>query len=66
MDTMDVLTEKGLIPVELNAKDALSLINGTSQMLSYSIISLSMLNNRPITHVIYCVSLDAFKGSLTR
>ena len=32
LDTMDVLTEKGLIPVELNAKDGLSLINGTSQM----------------------------------
>ena len=65
-DTMDVLTEKGLIPVELNAKDGLSLINGTSQMLSYSIISLSMLNNLlPIADVIYCASLDAFKGSLT-
>ena len=66
LDTMDVLTEKGLIPVELNAKDGLSLINGTSQMLSYSIISLSMLNNLlPIADVIYCASLDAFKGSLT-
>ena len=52
--------------MELNAKDGLSLINGTSQMLSYSIISLSMLNNLlPIADVIYCASLDAFKGSLT-
>jgi len=66
LNTMDVLTENGLIPVELNAKDGLSLINGTSQMLSYSIISLSMLNNLlPIADVIYCASLDAFKGSLT-
>lgn len=39
LETKEVLTEKGLIPVELNAKDGLSLINGTSQMLSYSIIS---------------------------
>ena len=66
LDTMDVLTEKGLIPVELNAKDGLSLINGTSQMLSYSIISLSMLNNLlPMADVIYCASLDAYRGSLT-
>ena len=66
LNTMDVLTENGLIPVELNAKDGLSLINGTSQMLSYSILSLSMLNNLlPIADVIYCASLDAFKGSLT-
>jgi len=65
LDTMDVLTEKGLIPIELNAKDGLSLINGTSQMLSYSIISLAMLNNLlPIADVIYCASLDAFKGSI--
>ena len=65
MDTKEVLTEKGLIPVELNAKDGLSLINGTSQMLSYSITSLSMLNNLlPIADVIYCTSLDAFHGSI--
>ena len=65
LETKDVLTEKGLIPVELNAKDGLSLINGTSQMLSYSIISLTMLNNLlPMADIIYCTSLDAFKGSL--
>ncbi len=63
--TKDILTEKGLIPVELNAKDGLSLINGTSQMLSYSIISLTMLNNLlPMADVIFCASLDAFRGSL--
>ena len=55
LETKEVLTEKGLIPVELNAKDGLSLINGTSQMLSYSIISLTMLNDLlPIADVIYC------------
>ena len=66
LETKEVLTEKGLIPVELNAKDGLSLINGTSQMLSYSIISLTMLNNLlPIADVIYCASLDGFKGSIS-
>ena len=64
--TSDVLTEKGLIPIELQAKDGLSLINGTSQMLSYSILSLDILNNLlPIADVIYCASLDGFKGSIT-
>lgn len=66
LETKEVLTEKGLIPVELNAKDGLSLINGTSQMLSYSIISLTMLNDLlPIADVIYCASLDGFKGSIS-
>ncbi len=66
LDTGDVLTEKGLIPIELQAKDGLSLINGTSQMLSYSILSLDILNNLlPIADVIYCTSLDGFKGSIT-
>lgn len=66
LETKEVLTEKGLIPVELNAKDGLSLINGTSQMLSYSIISLTMLNTLlPIADVIYCASLDGFKGSIS-
>ena len=51
--TRDVLTEKGLIPIELQAKDGLSLINGTSQMLSYSILSLDILNNLlPIADII--------------
>ena len=64
--TSNVLTEKGLIPIELQAKDGLSLINGTSQMLSYSILSLDILNNLlPIADVIYCASLDGFKGSIT-
>ena len=66
LETKEVLTEKGLIPVELNAKDGLSLINGTSQMLSYSIISLTMLNTLlPIADIIYCASLDGFKGSIS-
>ena len=64
--TKDMLLEKGLIPVELSAKDGLSLINGTSQMLSYSILSLQILNNLlTILDVIYCTSLEAFQGSIS-
>ncbi|MEC8541321.1 MAG: histidine ammonia-lyase [Candidatus Thermoplasmatota archaeon] len=66
LDTIDVLTDKGLIPVELQAKDGLSLINGTSQMLSYSILSLEILNSLlPLADIIYGASLDAFQGTLT-
>ena len=62
--TNDLLLDKGLIPVELFAKDGLSLINGTSQMLSYSILSLQILNNLlTISDVIYCTSLEAFQGN---
>lgn len=64
--TKDLLVEKGLIPVELFAKDGLSLINGTSQMLSYSILSLQILNNLlTMSDVIYCSSLEAFQGSIS-
>ena len=66
IQTKDMLLEKGLIPVELSAKDGLSLINGTSQMLSYSILSLQILNNLlTICDVIYCTSLEAFQGSIS-
>ena len=62
--TNELLLDKGLIPVELSAKDGLSLINGTSQMLSYSILSLQILNNLlTISDVIYCTSLEAFQGN---
>ena len=65
IETKPVLIENGLIPVELSAKDGLSLINGTSQMLSYSILSIRILSNLlPIADVIYCTSLEAFQGSI--
>ena len=65
VDTKAVLVEKGLIPVELEAKDGLSLINGTSQMLSYSILSLNLLSNLlPMADIIYAISLEAYCGSV--
>ena len=66
VETAPVLIENGLIPVELSAKDGLSLINGTSQMLSYSILSVRILSNLlPIADLIYCTSLEGFQGSIS-
>jgi histidine ammonia-lyase len=63
--TKGVLLEKGLIPLELGAKDGLSLINGTSQMLSLLIESEQILSQLiPLADVIMCCSLEAIKGSV--
>ena len=63
--TKDVLIEKGLIPLELGAKDGLSLINGTSQMLSLLIESEQILSQLlPLADIIMCTSLEAFKGTV--
>ena len=35
LETVTLLQDKGMIPVDLSAKDGLSLINGTSQMCSF-------------------------------
>lgn len=62
--THEILHEKGLIGVELRAKDGLSLINGTSQMTAYLAISAYKISKiLPIADIIYCASLDAAKGS---
>ena len=64
LDTREVLMEHGLIPLELNAKDGLSLINGTSQMVSFLIEVEHILSNLLIyCDLIYCTSLDAFRGT---
>jgi histidine ammonia-lyase len=63
--TRSVLLDKGLIPLELGAKDGLSLINGTSQMLSYLIESEQILSELlPLADVIMCTSLEAIQGSI--
>ncbi len=64
-ETKDVLLANGLIPLELGAKDGLSLINGTSQMLSLLIEAEQYLSQLiPLSDLIMCVSLEAFKGSV--
>ena len=63
--TSNVLKEKGLIGVELTAKDGLSLINGTSQMCSFLANADIMLSNLlPIADLISCVSLEARECSI--
>ena len=65
VETKEVIMEKGLIPLELGAKDGLSLINGTSQMLSLLIESEQVLSQLiPLADVIMCTSLEAIKGSV--
>lgn len=63
--TSDVLTDKGLIGVDLSAKDGLSLINGTSQMCSFLSHSEHKLSNLlPLADLIACVSLEARECSI--
>lgn len=64
-DTSSVLREKGLIAVDLSAKDGLSLINGTSQMCALLVNSEDQLSNLlPLADLISCVSIEAKKCSI--
>ena len=65
ISTSELLKEKGLIAVELSAKDGLSLINGTSQMCSFLVNADIMLANLlTIADLIACVSLEARECSI--
>jgi len=64
--TKDVLFDKGLVAVELTAKDGLSLINGTSQMTAFATIAHQELTELLIlSDVILAASMDARSCSLT-
>ena len=63
--TANQLSENGLIPLELRAKDGLSLINGTSQMCSY----LALAEQKIADLLVYadlalCTSIEARKASV--
>ena len=63
--TANVLKEKGLIGVELSAKDGLSLINGTSQMCSFLVNADNLLQSLlTMADLIACVSLEARECSI--
>ena len=63
--TRDALLANGLIGVQLRAKDGLSLINGTSQMLSLLVAAEQRLSQLlPLADIIMCCSLEARKGSI--
>ena len=63
--TRDALLANGLIGISLKAKDGLSLINGTSQMLSLLVAAEQRLSQLiPLADIIMCTSLEARKGSI--
>ncbi len=64
--TSEVLFDKGLVAVELTAKDGLSLINGTSQMTAFATIAHQELSDLLVlADVILSMSMDARSCSLT-
>ncbi len=64
--TGDVLFEHGLIPVELTAKDGLSLINGTSQMTAFATLAQQQLSHLVVyADLVLATSMDARSCSLT-
>ena len=64
--TKKVLFDKGLVAVELTAKDGLSLINGTSQMTAYAAIAYQELSDLLVlADLRLATSMDARSCSLT-
>ena len=60
VETSFILKQKGLIGVDLAAKDGLSLINGTSQMCSFLVNVENRLSNLlPLADLIACTSMEA-------
>ena len=65
LSTSMMLKEKGLIGIDLSAKEGLSLINGTSQMCSFMVNADIMLENLlTIADLIACVSMEARECSI--
>jgi histidine ammonia-lyase len=63
--TNELLNERGLIGVNLAAKDGLSLINGTSQMCSFLLNSEQRLSNLLLlADIIACTSMEAHECSI--
>ncbi|MDP7092313.1 MAG: histidine ammonia-lyase [Candidatus Thalassarchaeaceae archaeon] len=60
----DALSEAGLSPIILQAKEGLSLINGTSQMCAYMVLALTNLENLLLASdcAVAC-SLEGIRGS---
>ncbi|MBJ61736.1 MAG: histidine ammonia-lyase [Euryarchaeota archaeon] len=65
LSTSIMLKDKGLIGIDLSAKEGLSLINGTSQMCSFMVNAEVMLENLlTIADLIACVSMEARECSI--
>ena len=64
--TAEIMFQQGLVPVELSAKDGLSLINGTSQMTAFAATAVEDLRQLLVfADVILAASMDARSCSLT-
>ena len=62
----DVLLDCELLPLQLRAKDGLSLINGTSQMTGFLCLALERLKNLlTYSDLSACMSIEATESSLT-
>ena len=65
MSTEKALAACGLKPITLQAKEGLSLINGTSQIISWLSISYAVLRDLiPLCDLILCASIEATKSSV--
>ncbi len=63
--TVNQLSKHGLIPLELRAKDGLSLINGTSQMCSYLVLAEQKLADLLVyADLALCTSIEAREASV--
>ena len=63
--TNEILFEKGLVAVDLTAKDGLSLINGTSQMSAFATLAHQALSDLLVmADIILAASMDARQCSL--
>ena len=63
-DSKDALSEAGLLPIKLHAKEGLSLINGTSQMCAF--LTITVLNMEMLSFAAdasMACSLEAIQGS---
>jgi histidine ammonia-lyase len=60
----EVMAEKGVQPIELQAKDGLALINGTQMMLAYGayVLERTLILQR-VADVLAAMSLEALQGS---
>ena len=64
-DTAQALVDNDLKPIQLQAKEGLSLINGTSQILSWLTISHAILSDLlPLADLILSTSIEALSGSI--
>ena len=62
-NSIDVLNELGLKPVQLQSKEGLALLNGTQFMQAFGVFMLTYANKyKSISDLIACVSIEGYNG----